>query len=51
MGCVAKCDWGLDSVELPEAVIPEYPEVPASRPIPQIPYVEKGNPGEREFGN
>ncbi len=49
MGCAAKCEWAYDSVELPEAVVPEYREVVPGRPIPQIPYVETGNAGERAF--
>jgi hypothetical protein len=49
MGCAAECIGADDSVELPEAVIAEYPEEPTSPPIPQIPYVETGNAGERGF--
>jgi hypothetical protein len=47
MGCAAKCERADGSVELPEAVIVEYPEARPARPIPQIPYVETGNAGER----
>jgi hypothetical protein len=49
MGCVAECTLGAYDliVELPEVVMAEYHRDAAGRPIPQIPYVETGNAGER----
>ena len=34
-------------IELPEVVMAEYHRDAVDRPIPQIPYVETGNAGER----
>jgi hypothetical protein len=39
--------YDLDLTELPKAVMAEYHWGAAGRPIPQIPYVETGNAGER----
>ncbi len=49
MGCAAECTLGAYDliVELPEVVMAEYHHGAADRPIPQIPYVETGNAGER----
>ena len=48
MGCAAKCELGRrPKPNYWKRLITKYHHDGAGRPIPQIPYVETGNAGER----